>query len=364
MRVAAHGNRLVIESAFAVSASASAPNAIVLIPLALGSFPEDDCMHRGSASLSMQGRVRQANAHQTASNRNQSNGLSPLLRYLAGDEYAAVLYGNMGAARVNLSTLRVVWPTMLSNSSIRSLATVIQPGPGCRVTHPTFFFARSFLNAAAVWVHQPLMPPIPEQHTWVEASHCFYRNHQEKIDRYTPMWFLHAPGSGIWLNIGNTWVGRDLNKNEHERLVHKRLVTGFGTGSAPGSSAFRSHLARLMSSSKLLPEEQASQLDTVVFPHQSRSQSWGGERMTEIVLLSGREIKYIDSVLSQLRCGAPPNLRPCRLDEPAVTVHREMCSALKPSTPGGHALIALKNAASKRGCARPLMLLKGNGSAS
>lgn len=248
-------------------------------------------------------------------------------------------------AGMNLSTLRIIWPYLLSHAANASLTNRTLHVP-CRPTdRPTsarrhaaasqrfLFMASTLLNYAAVWVHQPgggVPPPdLRDNETLVEVTHCFYGNRQEHIDRYSPMWLFHAPGSGVAVRLGRALrvVG---TKDTHElRYVLKRLAE---PGSVPGSVRYLQRVASYLNASGLVRgEHTARQVDSVVFPNMT-SALWGGERFTEIVLLrtGGREHSYLSSILPHLRCGRSPDglrvgVRACRRDEPALTVHGPMC---------------------------------------
>ena len=86
----------------------------------------------------------------------------------------------------------------------------------------------------------------------------------------------------------------------------------------------------------------ARALGSVVFS----ARVWGGEQLTELVVLRGfpgHETDYVERVIdfeepatlqankparaTVLRCGRPPDgLRPCRRGEPALLVHGPLCS--------------------------------------
>ena len=131
---------------------------------------------------------------------------APLVHSLTTD-YSTRLYGQPHL--INTETLRVVWPSALDASGHAALSGHVSCVYGHHVApNATFLFLDTelrFLNAAALWVHQPphhLLAPSPS-HSWVEVSHCFYYNWGEHIHPGTPMWFFATPGSGLWLNLGN-----------------------------------------------------------------------------------------------------------------------------------------------------------------
>lgn len=96
-----------------------------------------------------------------------------------------------------------------------------------------------FQNHAAIWVHQPARNTSDELsgHS-VEVTHCFYRNRHEHISIGSPMWFYHAPGSGLSARLGNALVVDTKRYGKHRvdalRFALKRS-NHFGGGSAPGA---------------------------------------------------------------------------------------------------------------------------------
>lgn len=292
-----------------------------------------------------------------------------LRRYVASPQYAAQLYGERESTGLNLSTLRIIWPLLLSSEANASLlggmfklCTSLGWGRHLRKrlgesshwqTSRFVFYERALVNRAALWLHQPTNLPLhhqpmissselsPSGGDFVEVSHCFYRNRQEHITLASPMWFFHAPGSGIWLPLGKRVyiVNTNVIGSRRAALLHRTLVTGFYEV-PPGSTTFTHRFAMFAANLSLMNYSEAAALDTVVFPLHSL-QNWGGERLTELVSFRvaggrGREIDYVEKVAalrskswnkrSYLSCGRPPRLRRCRAEEPAMRVHGTMCT--------------------------------------
>jgi hypothetical protein len=278
---------------------------------------------------------------------------SALVHDLLSGAYGAQLYGGSASLPANasdrrgmdLSTLRIIWPYLLSDPANESLNDRRIHGL-CRASErPTserkhaaasqrfLFMTSSFINRAAIWVHQPgggiPMPDLSDHDGHVEVTHCFYGNRQEHTNHYTPMWFFHAPGSGVAVRLGRALLVVDSKRRSELRYVLTR--TGF-PGSIPGSEQYRNRLATYLNASGLVDGTRAAkQLDSIVFANVT-SPSWGGEHLTEIVLLrtGGREMSHLPSILPHLRCGRSPDglrvgVRACRVDEPALTVHGELC---------------------------------------
>ena len=174
--------------------------------------------------------------------------------------YAARLYGEPSCRPMNLSSLRVVWPLLLSSASNQSLGltdpatsnasravAVYQACTAHSDVHGTqqrwlaryssrwrssyIFVAPFLISHSALWVHQPALAPPPASHQWAEVTHCYFRSHLERIDRYTPMFLFHAPGSGVWLHTGRAYLADPSVIGAHRHaLLHKTLVHGFGVG--------------------------------------------------------------------------------------------------------------------------------------
>ena len=127
-----------------------------------------------------------------------------LLHEITG-AYAARLYGyaTPGEAReshsVDLSTLRLLWPALLSNESLTILADSAYPlcDPSWslvarnrtliaeihrRSSMRYFYVFPHFLNLLAVWLHQPHYAPPPTANEWVEVTHCSYNNMHEQAN--------------------------------------------------------------------------------------------------------------------------------------------------------------------------------------
>lgn len=285
-----------------------------------------------------------------------------VLREISSPAYSARLYGeeNHSAASGSLQvgsssssladTARIVWPYLLSAEANRSLlgATYhlclthgelkwIQQS--ARFRFRFLYMDKVFLSHSALWLHQPEPPPPPRDNEFIEVTHCYYRNRVAHIDRYSPMWFYHAPGSGVWLSVGRRYLVDETAIGARlASLLRNALVKGFGSGAAPGTDKFVLSFARLMQEHSLMNATNASTLDSVVFPLRSPV-AWGGERLTEVVSLraAGRETQHLDGIISGgdgvwqagtrfVSCGRPPSLRMCVPNEPAMVVHGGICA--------------------------------------
>ena len=132
------------------------------------------------------------------------------------------------------------------------------------------------------------------------------------------MWFFHAPGSGVWLNVGRTLV-IDGSDAVLQQKIHKALILGY-----------RRHIDPLLEDLRnRTGAENVTTLDdydSVQFRLYSFSASWGGQRFTEIVMLKwGNEMSYVSQHITHVRCGLHPDLRPCNEAEAAMRVHGQTC---------------------------------------
>ena len=244
-------------------------------------------------------------------------------------DYAAALYGP--AARFKLDQTRVIWPSLLSSSGRATLKRAVycrgvqlcnsksrSRGQHCAERNSTVLFVQppgNFLNSEALWVHQPEWrlprPPVTDQ--WAEVSHCFYWSPHEHVHPGTPMFFFHAPGSGVWLNVGRTLLVESSDPSLIAHM-HKAVILGYDHRIEP-------LLDELRNRSTVGNISALHDYDSVQFPLYGYSSSWGGQRFTEIVMLKwGREMSFVSQHINHVRCGQLPDLRPCNETEAAIQV--------------------------------------------
>ena len=248
--------------------------------------------------------------------------------------YSRALYGEAGA--FDLRSARVVWPSLLGREALELLADATQCGPRRELAdqlHAFVLFPINFLQPAALWLHQPRLPAAPASHTWAEVSHCSYR--LEGISARTPMWFLHAPGTGLWLNVGESYRHPSSSDPLDARTARLQRLLTLGALRAYAKEA------GLPLATPLAPSQQGSggmgvlggkndsaplPYDSVQFEHGS-APSWREERMTSIVMLAwGRELDFVADHLHRFRCGpSPARLRPCAADDAAVRMQGPSC---------------------------------------
>ena len=242
--------------------------------------------------------------------------------------YSRAMYGEAGA--FDLRSARVVWPSLLGREALELLGDATQCGPRRELADQLHAFV---LLPAALWLHQPHLLAAPASHTWAEVSHCSYR--LEGISARTPMWFLHAPGTGLWLNVGESYRHPSSSDplDAHTARLQRLLTLGALHAYAKEAS--------LPLATPLAPSQQGSgsmgvragkndtaplPYDSVQFEHGS-APSWRGERMTSIVMLAwGREVDFVADHLHRFRCGpSPARLRPCAADAAAVRMQGPSC---------------------------------------
>ena len=153
-----------------------------------------------------------------------SKGLANISDALQG-VYSRRLYGAPGL--VDLSSMNFLWADLLPDIALDALnsAGVLDAPSACsgncwhdfqrRQGPPlvtlfsigTLYTRHSVFSEPmdAVWVNR-MNVPVPS-HGWVEVTHC------SKIDQFKstpgplgPTWFYVARGSGLWLNVGSTFV--------------------------------------------------------------------------------------------------------------------------------------------------------------
>ena len=138
---------------------------------------------------------------------------SPWPRAFAAElnsSYSAALYGSAGRVPANL---RVVWPTLLSESARLSLNGAV----ACHASssrHPpnALYFGDGAIQhqQTALWVHQPGDLPFAPSGSSVEVTHCAYsgaRGGDDVRPSRSPMWFHMMPGSGITVEAQDTSRG-------------------------------------------------------------------------------------------------------------------------------------------------------------
>ena len=175
--------------------------------------------------------------------------------------YSRALYDAEG--QVNLSTIRVLWPSVLSADAREALHgfVVCEPRHLSLPTSSQFLYydAGLFLNSAALWLNQPRRAhaavtaidscAATTSHSWVEATHCYFYNWGEHVHAGSPMFWFAAAGSGLWINLGSTLVvevatyGSTAVARAHKHLVK---LPGAQRGGQDGGAALRVELLRIL----------------------------------------------------------------------------------------------------------------------
>jgi len=293
--------------------------------------------------------------------RPSSIGLPAVVARDLATHYSRALYGATGQ-QINASTVRVVWPHLLSAKAYDALHGSVACGletkarSSRRQSGRTFLFydtTNAFVNGAALWVHQPgACAPVAAapSHSWVEVSHCFYYNWGEHIHPGSPMFWFVVPGSGLWMDIGESLVLDDrVYGTTQLGRVHKHLVR------LPGKERTELHRALPLLLGRSLPSgtpgAPGNALDTIQFPRCSPT-GWRGECLTEIVSLRfGSEMSFVTSHLNEswIACGSPPNhLRRCTLGDEAARAHGPSCARNTPSSLLDHINCSIPRRAGQR----------------
>ena len=231
-----------------------------------------------------------------------------LLDYL-NSTYSVAVYGVPGALDPHF---RLIWPAVLSDTAlsrvrIRCTAPATAQEEGLAFNFP--WPGSNFLQHAALYLYRPRSQVAftHEDHTWVEVTHCAYTH---GVHDRTPMYFFHAPGSGLRLNVGRSLRLRQVHDGDDDPhfAVHRATDRGdFATA------------ARMLNVN-------LSQYDSIQYPLYT-TETWRGLQFTEIAMLHWHnEREHVTARLDELRCGPASALRECRTDEPAITQMAVACS--------------------------------------
>ena len=261
------------------------------------------------------------------------------------------------------SDLRVVWLSLLPQEALLFISKV----GICKMTpmapERPFFVGIGIIGNTKdlLWISQRRASPVPS-YGWVEILHCSIDAPRVQSPwapgwKQSPLWMFVAPGSGISVNVGRTYVARDYE--EAANLLSRAFTDDAVQSSCPGNHTFPVHdhaasdgwewyaplvphrgslrsrlrrknaaartLARLAQNSSisvdLLPkiEDRAasvdiSQLDSIqILRH---NEYFSTEERHEIVMLRYRECARLRR--SMVKCGRPPRLFACS----SKTLHR------------------------------------------
>lgn len=131
--------------------------------------------------------------------------------------YSVQLYGARGRMPPQ-SSLRLIWLSLLPNTSLLAIRNAMPPcSLAARPPLRMWYTARDLRFAStqdALWLHTFRSGATMDEvgapnHSWVEVTHCpDLRDHPKASPgwKYHPMWLYAAPGSGVWVNVGNTLV--------------------------------------------------------------------------------------------------------------------------------------------------------------
>jgi len=254
--------------------------------------------------------------------------------FLQGN-YSIALYGSPW--RVNISTLRIVWLSLLPDAALISLAKM---GGACRLNaeppwQPLYFMHDVVNNPIdALWVHSyRRAEPVPS-HGWVEVTHCARRNH------ISALWLYAAPGSGVSVNVGRTIVVHSVGQAK-EMLASLFLERSFSSlppqcrtaGAGPGSLADDPTVLRQLG---LFEDENGAWLDrkTIGFNQTHAAldgidslqvvhnvEYYSREPRHEIILLHHSECQPLDDLedTGTVMCGIEPWLHRCGINSTSLS---------------------------------------------
>ena len=229
--------------------------------------------------------------------------LTPLPAGLASElsrSYSVALYG--APDRLNISTMRVLWPTGVSVSGRSHLRDAIHCGTPTRRSalprggRPRLYVDNlyTFLNTLAIWVQQAperVLEPARSQE-WIEVAHCFYFSWPEKTHHGTPIHFFHTPGSGLSVNVGRTIVLQQEDYGWQQVQRAHRFFNNRATAAlARNTSTLLGQLRTLLRSPSIVgvdmegkPTDVHTPIDSIQFAG-AQNRNWGSERFTEVVML-------------------------------------------------------------------------------
>lgn len=227
--------------------------------------------------------------------------LGPLLQ----GNYSVGLYGAPG--RVPLESLKLVWAALLPPLQAEHLAAAVglcftNAAPPWRPLYVRQSALANPLNS--VWVHRTTWSAVPNN-SWAEVTHC--SRGPGRPTSSGPPWFYVAPGSGVSINVGATYVIRAPIKNWTLTRDTLRMGIGRGVGGAPLLAA------------DLRPFDSVQ----IIGKHEDYSL----EERHELVMLR-LPIDEADALAPALtrppspvvRCGRHPHLYDCRDNEPQLAM--------------------------------------------
>lgn len=245
--------------------------------------------------------------------------LEPLLQF----NYSVALYGAPG--RVPLQSLKLVWAALLPPLQAERLATAVglcflSAAPPWRPLYVPQSALANPLNS--VWVTRAAWSAVPN-FSWTEVTHCPRGNGRPTSSG--PPWFYVAPGSGVSINVGVTFVVRAPIKNWTLSRDALRMGIGRGAGGAP------------------LVDVDLRHFDSVQIV--GKHEDWSLEERHELVMLklpineadalapltrraaaspppaattTGDAVQGLPSPI--VRCGRHPHLHDCRDDAPQLAM--------------------------------------------
>ena len=234
--------------------------------------------------------------------------LGPLLQ----GNYSVALYG--APNRVPLESLKLVWTALLPPLQAERLAAAVglcfhSAAPPWRPLYVPQSALANPLNS--VWVTRASYTAVPNG-SWAEVTHC-----SRGAGRPTssgPPWFYVAPGSGVSINVGATFVIRAPIKNW--TLSRDALRMGIGRG-AGGAALVDVDLRRYDSVQIVGKHEEYSleeRHELVMLKLPIDEADALAPALTRRAAPRGRAVTVGDAAVSQgptVRCGRHPHLYDC-----------------------------------------------------
>lgn len=168
---------------------------------------------------------------------------------LSASNYSMALYGP-GGTLPSLETLRIVWLPLLSRRALNLLAETGVCMSSPKLPDRPFF---SWIGIKenpwdALWISRPYPRTQVPSSGWIEVTHCPLTaplrtsakvTHMWPAWKQQPMWLHAAPGSGVSINVGRTYVAKTYEEAAH---ILARLLPGESpVGRCPTETVGRLH---------------------------------------------------------------------------------------------------------------------------
>lgn len=266
-------------------------------------------------------------------------------------EYSRRLYGAENRAP-RLSELRILWTDLLTWQAQEALSDVeLCSRAGPAPLRP--FFASPF-GSNVLWVHQPIFRAVPS-HSWVEIAHCPLGSRTDWQCwpwKLSPMWAYVAAGSGVSINVGNTFVAESyaelaavlqrlfgvgrLRRQSGVVDDEDRICASAAQRVSPSTadqrqmefSSLCTRRSNVTRSERLLHADLEA-LDSIQLV--DHVESYAHTAHHELVMLRFAECQPLQSGMSGIMCGRWPHLSNCTADSHALLRLTSSCNASRGS---------------------------------